>query len=339
MEPSSPGPSPQTPPPASHAPNPMTEISASPSVRICIRSLLLGVLVGRGRRRRPPPCGEAPRPPRAGPRAGGRRRRRWCPCPGWPAANHAGRVPSPRGRTRTPRWSPGIASPCRGGCPRSSSAISSCSPSSPRTLQPTTWGTRWVGWPWTWTSGTRSASPARSRSESAHRRPASSGISAGRLRERRGHARDGREVLPPRAPATLSLVAEDLGLEAQAPAHVQRAGAGRAAELVRRDREQVDVQAAHVERQPARRVCTRRCAPGRRACARCAPPRPARASFPRRGWRAGRRPAPCPARPPRRRTRPGRPGRSRPRRSRRPRTRRGRAGDRRPRTRWGAPRR
>ena len=134
--------------------------------------------------------------------------------------------------------------------PRSSSAIAKVAGSRSSNVKQTRWGTRWVGWPQTVAPGT-SASRSRSSAVADHMRAASSAIVARAASQRRRHPRDPGRVLHPRAPLALAVVAARVGRDPHPAPDVEGPHARRPAELVPRQREQVDVERLHVDRQPA----------------------------------------------------------------------------------------
>ncbi len=159
---------------------------------------------------------------------------------------------------------------------------------------------------------------------SVQSRAARSAIVGERRRERGRHRRDAGRVLHARAPLALAVVAARIRGDTHAAPDVERADARRAAELVRRQREQVDVERLDVDREPPDRLARVGVEPDA-GLAREAGGlgRPA-ASCRARGSRAGRSRAACRARGPRRRTGPGRCVRRRRPAPSRPRTRRSR---------------
>ena len=93
--------------------------------------------------------------------------------------------------------------------------------------------------------------------EAAGERPVASravGHVGERRRERGRHRRDAGRVLHARPALALAVVAARVGGDAHPAPHVERADARRSAELVRREREQVDVERLDVDREPADRL-------------------------------------------------------------------------------------
>ena len=109
-------------------------------------------------------------------------------------------------------------------------------------------GTRAAGSPLTAVPGTAASTPCSSRSRSAAMRGAAAAASARRVVGGRAHAGDGRHVLGAGAAVALLAPAGHERHQPHAAADPQRADALGPAELVRRDRQQVDAERGDVDR-------------------------------------------------------------------------------------------
>ena len=149
---------------------------------------------------------------------------------------------------------PEQSEPAASRIPRSSSAIISVAGSRPSTLKQTRCGARCVGWPWTRAPGTSAAMRSRRRPVSVQSRAARSAMSASDAVSAAAIDGDARRVLHARSPLALAVVAARVRGDAHAAPDVERADARRPAELVGREREQVDLERLDVHREPADRL-------------------------------------------------------------------------------------
>ena len=149
---------------------------------------------------------------------------------------------------------PEQSDPAASRMPRSSSAIISVAGSRPSTLKQTRCGARCVGCPWTRAPGTSLAIRSRSRPVSVQSRAARSAMSASDAVSAAAMPAIPGVFSMPGSPLALAVVAAGIRGDADPAPHVERPDAGRSAELVRRERQQVDLERLDVHREPSDRL-------------------------------------------------------------------------------------